>query len=115
MTNNEMLKATSGRDTDDAEGLSDSSDVVMPEGHLPDFEGKPVLASCGHCAYCMDQSDGPEYGPSFYGCEKPGKEHMSNLKGFPFKTPRKCCELSFVYLVDWEAEARKAQQECAGA
>jgi len=30
MVNNEMLKATSGRDTGDAVGLSDSSAVVIP-------------------------------------------------------------------------------------
>lgn len=81
--------------------------LFMPDGHLPDFEGDPVLASCENCAHCIDQSDGPEYGPAFYGCEKEGKEHMSNLKGFPFKTAQKCCELHISFLVDWDEEARK--------
>lgn len=84
--------------------------IVMPEGHLPDFEGNPVLASCDHCAYCMDQSDGPEYGPSWYACEKDGKEHMSNLKGFPFKTAQKCCSLHIAFVVDWAEEARKRNE-----
>ena len=78
----------------------------MEDGYLPDFEGKPVLASCDNCHYRMDQSDGPEYGPAWYACEKPGKEHMSNLKGFPFKTPQKCCELNTAFLVDWGEEAK---------
>lgn len=80
---------------------------TMPAGHLPDREGKPILASCTNCNHCHDQSDGPEYGHSWYGCEKPGKEHMSNLRGFPFETPQKCCELHFVHFVDWDEEAKK--------
>jgi len=80
--------------------------VVVRDGYLPAFDGKPILASCGNCAHCSDMSDGPEYGPSWYACVKPGREFMSNLKGFPFKTPQKCCELSIAYTVDWEAEAR---------
>lgn len=82
-----------------------SDESKMPAGHLPDFEGKPVLASCNSCRHCLDQSDGPEYGPSWYACEKKGKEHMSNLKRFPFKTPQKCCELAYWHLVDWDKEA----------
>jgi hypothetical protein len=80
---------------------------VMCEGFLPDFDGKPVLASCRHCTWCMDESDGPEYGPEWYACEKPGKEHMSNLKWFPFKTAQKCCELSIGFTIDWTAYAKK--------
>ena len=80
--------------------------VVMSDGYLPDFENKPVLASCKNCCHCEDVSDGPEYGSPFYACTKEGKEHMSNLKGFPFKTTQKCCELHIAYLVDWEAEAK---------
>lgn len=90
------------------EKQSDFDRLVIPDGYLPGFDGKPVLASCGNCAHCSDLSDGPEYGPSFYGCEKPGREHMSNLKGFPFKTSQKCCELSFIHLVDWDEEHKKA-------
>ena len=85
--------------------------LVIPEGHLPDFEGSPVLSSCVNCAHCIDDSDGPEYGPSWYICEKPGKEHISNLKGFPFKTPQKCCELHYAFLIDWDDEAKKASRE----
>jgi hypothetical protein len=80
---------------------------VMPDGHLPDYEGKPVLASCQNCHHCSDESDGPEYGPSWYVCAKPGREHVGNLRGFPFKTPQKCCELHIAHMVDWSAEARK--------
>ena len=81
--------------------------VVMRDGHLPDFEGKPVLASCENCTHCMDQSDGPEYGPQWYACEHPEKGYMSNLKGFPFKTQQGCCELHMAFTIDWEAEAKK--------
>jgi hypothetical protein len=79
---------------------------VMPAGYLPAFDGSPVIASCENCANCIDQSDGPEYGPAWYSCEKPGREFMSNLRGFPFTTAQKCCELDVAYLVDWDAEAR---------
>lgn len=78
---------------------------TMPDGHLPDFEGKPILASCMHCSHCSDDSDGPEYGPAYWVCEK--KEHMSNLKSFPFKTAQKCCELHISFTIDWDAEAAK--------
>lgn len=81
------------------------SDVITTDGTLPDFEGKPVIASCINCAYNMDQSDGPEYGPPYFACEKDGKQHMTNLKGFPFKTPQKCCELHFSHMIDWDDEA----------
>lgn len=94
-----------GKSTDTSERPFDL--VVMREGYLPDFEGKPVLASCENCMYCMDQSDGPEYGLPWYACENESKSHMSNLKGFPFKTPQKCCQLDIAYAVDWAEEARK--------
>lgn len=77
----------------------------MKDGYLPDFEGKPVIASCKSCAHCFDDSDGWEYGPPFYSCEK--RPRMANLKGFPFKSSQKCCELHFSFLVDWDAEAKK--------
>jgi hypothetical protein len=79
--------------------------LVMCAGALPDFEGKPVIASCVNCQHCEDVSDGPEYGGPFYACDE--KPHMSNLKGFPFKTPQKCCELHYAHLVDWDAESKK--------
>ena len=78
---------------------------AIPVGYLPDFEGKPVLASCVHCKHCEDVSDGPEYGPSYYECNK--KPHISNLKSFPFKTPQKCCSLNIGFTVDWDAEAKR--------
>lgn len=80
-------------------------DLKSAEDCLPDFEGKPILASCKNCAHCSDESDGPEYGPPWYACEK--KPHMTNLKWFPFKTPQKCCELSIGHTIDWHAEANK--------
>lgn len=74
--------------------------------YLPDFEGKPILASCINCTWCMDQSDGPEYGSAWYACENPKKSHMSNLKNFPFETAQKCCRLGIAHTVDWGKEAR---------
>ena len=70
-----------------------------------------VLASCINCKWNMDQSDGPEYGGAWYACEKPGNEYMGNLNGFPFKTPQKCCDLSFVHMIDWEKEAAKQRMQ----
>lgn len=93
--------------TSPATSGSEVERVVMCDGYLPDFEGKPVLASCTHCWHCADMSDGPEYGGPWYACTKEGKEHMSNLKSFPFKTPQKCCDLHFSFMVDWDAEAKK--------
>jgi len=82
----------------------------IPAGHLPALKGKPVIASCENCAHCVDQSDGAEYGSSFYGCEKKGQERMSNLRGFPFRTAQKCCELHFVHLIDWDPEHLKGER-----
>ena len=81
--------------------------TIKQDGYLPDFEGKPILASCENCEHRQDDSDGPEYGGPRYICAKQGKEHMSNLKGFPFKTAQKCCELHFCFMVDWDAEDKK--------
>ncbi|MCH6256699.1 hypothetical protein MLD52_09085 [Puniceicoccaceae bacterium K14] len=100
------MSGSQSTETRAAKGRSNNG-VVMPDGHLPAFDGEPILASCKNCGWCTDQSDGYEYGPPWYTCEKKGKEHMSNLKGFPFKTAQKCCELDITYLVDWAAEARK--------
>ncbi|MFT5766722.1 MAG: hypothetical protein ACI9DH_000541 [Halioglobus sp.] len=79
---------------------------IDENGCLPDFEGKPIKASCTHCSHCFDDSDGPEYGSAFYNCDK--KPHMSNLKGFPFKTSQKCCSLDIGHTIDWAVEAKKA-------
>ena len=85
--------------------------AVMPKGCLPDFEGRPVITSCANCQYNEDVSDGPEYGCPYYACTKEGKEHMSNLKSWPFKTPQKCFELHSMYVTDWGKIA--AEEELA--
>lgn len=87
------------------------SKVIATDGTLPDFEGKPILASCINCAHKEDVSDGPEYGGPFYACTKPGKEHMTNLKGFPFKAPQNCCELHIAFMHDWDAKEKHAGAE----
>jgi len=81
-------------------------DNQIPKGYLADFEGKPVLASCVHCMHCSDVSDGPEYGPENYACEK--SPSMSNLKGFPFKTAQECCVLHYSFSINWDVEAEKS-------
>lgn len=83
----------------------------MKDGHLPDFEDKPILASCKNCAFYEDVSDGYEYGGPFYACTKEGKEHMSNLKPWPFKTAQKCCALHHMYTVNWAEIAKQEQLE----
>ena len=51
------------------------------------------IANCNNCRHIDDVGDGWEYGmPPWWVCEKPGKQHMSNLKGYPFKTKQKCWE-----------------------
>lgn len=116
MEKTELIEPLEARMTCSEEGATMESEkaeprqvdaLVMPLGHLPDFEGKPVLASCVHCTYCTDESDGPEYGPLWSACKKEGKKHMSNLKGFPFRTAQKCCSLNTAFLVDWAEELRK--------
>ena len=79
----------------------------MEKGYLPDFDGKPILASCQNCEHKEDVSDGYEYGGPFYACTKEGKEHMSNLKGWPFKTPQKCCDLHSMHTTNWAAIAEQ--------
>ena len=57
------------------------------------FEG---LANCESCPHIEDVSDGWEYGQGpYYVCSKPGKQHMGNLRGFPFKTEQKCWSPQF--------------------
>ncbi len=82
----------------------------IPEGYLPDTDGNPVLASCINCKYIDDVSDGWEYGPAWYVCDKKGREHVSNLKSFPFRTSQSCCELSFLHTVDWAKEHRELDE-----
>jgi hypothetical protein len=89
--------------------MNENKIPVIEVGYLPNFEGEPVLASCNHCSYCEDDSDGWEYGPAYYICNK--KPHMSNLKGFPFQTAQKCCVLHFSFMVDWNAVAEKERLE----
>jgi len=69
---------------------------------INDIDGKPVLANCENCKWCDDQSDWTEYGSPWYICSKEGREHVSNLNNFPFKTAQPCCELGFWHFVDWE-------------
>lgn len=47
-------------------------------------------ASCNTCIHIDDVGDGYEYGGSSYVCDKPGRMHVSNLKGFPFQTDQEC-------------------------
>lgn len=82
----------------------DELPTVLKPGFLQDVWGNGVLGSCENCDGCSDESDGPEYGPPWYVCHK--KPHMSNLRGFPFKTAQKCCELAFYHFVDWDAVHR---------
>ena len=73
----------------------------MKDGYLPDYDGLPVKATCEVCTYLTDDSDGPEYGPSWMVCTHSSKSHMSNLKGFPFKTSQKCCVLPYAFTINW--------------
>lgn len=73
----------------------------VPDGYLPDIDGNPVLANCLNCAHITDENDDCYSSKSWYICEKKGREHVSNLKSFPFKTPQKCCTLNFIFMTDW--------------
>lgn len=57
------------------------------------FDG---LANCENCPYIEDVSDGWEYGQGpWWICGKKGRQHVSNLKSFPFKAEQKCWEPDF--------------------
>jgi len=86
------------------------SDNKVEEFEL-DFDGKPVIRSCINCSHNNDVSDGYEYGGPFYACTKAGKEYMSNLKYWPFKTPQKCFDLHSCYAVDWGKIAKMEELE----
>lgn len=83
---------------------------IMPRGYAPDVGGNPILTSCDNCLYCIDDSDGYEYGPSYYICTKKGREHVSNLKYFPFQTPQKCFKLNWIFEVDWDEVAKESEE-----
>lgn len=53
-------------------------------------ENSEALKSvCKNCAHCEDVN-GSDYGFPIYACTKPSRQHMSNLKGFPFNTELAC-------------------------
>lgn len=81
--------------------------LLCDDDHEPDFNGKPILKSCENCAFNEDVSDGYEYGGPFYACTKEGKEHMSNLKNWPFKSAQKCFVIHHMFITDWAEVARK--------
>ncbi len=81
----------------------------MSNETLPDFAGNPVPAICLNCAHCSNEDDSECGSSPWYICEKEGREHVSNLITFPFKKPQACCELHYVHLVDWDAEAKKME------
>ena len=99
------MEAESNKAENEKTGSGHLQHLVMHDGYLPAFDGTPILASCEHCTDCSDVSDGPEYGPAWYVCDK--KPHMSNLKGFPFKTAQKCCILSIGFTADWDTIAKE--------
>lgn len=74
-----------------------------------DVAGKEVPRNCENCDGLYDDSDGPEYGPPIPACSI--KPHMHYLKHFPFKTPQRCFRIAWWHLVDWDAEAKKADEE----
>ena len=65
-------------------------ELIQKNELLNAFIGGSGDCSCLTCPWVSDVSDGPEYGPSWYVCEKEGREFVSNLKWFPFKTPQPC-------------------------
>jgi len=54
-------------------------------------------ANCGTCAYRGTDDDGnfPEHAISWHVCTKSGREHVSNLKSFPFAKEQPCWEPEF--------------------
>lgn len=76
---------------------------------VQDFNGDPVITNCMNCQHNNDVSDGPEYGGPYFACTKEGKEYMSNLKHWPFKTPQKCFDLHYIHHINFAEIARKEQ------
>ena len=74
-----------------------------------DINGNEVPRNCENCDGLYDDSDGPEYGPPVHACSI--KPHMHYLRHFPFKTPQKCFQIAWWHLVDWDAEAKKADED----
>lgn len=99
--NNETSLAATGR--------VDRSVRLRPPATVKDITGDDIATCCENCEHLYDDSDGPEYGPPWPRCYK--KPHMENLKGFPFSTPQHCFELHWCHFVDWEAEARKLDEQ----
>lgn len=84
-------------------------ETVQNQTPAHNFDGREVPRNCENCEGLFDDGDGPEYGPPQPACSI--KPHMAYLKNFPFKTPQKCFQISWVHLVDWHAEARKVEIE----
>ena len=78
--------------------------------HLPDFERKPVLASCENCLYLENENDDLYSSELWHVCNKEGREFVSNLKHFPFKTPQSCCKLADWHLIDYAAIIKEEKE-----
>lgn len=47
-------------------------------------------ANCETCAYLGSDGDGYEYNGTWPVCDNPKRQHVNNLRSFPFKAEQKC-------------------------
>lgn len=96
-----------GKRSNNVEKISSIEELLPGYARTP--FGGDIKMECLNCDHISDESDGLEYGPPWYACNK--KPNMSNLNGFPFKTPLKCWSTPWQATVDWDAEVRKMANE----
>lgn len=77
------------------------------DGYFLADNGEQIKKCCEHCTYISDESG--EYSTrSYWVCvHSESMAGVNNLKNFPFKNGCKHFDPHFIFLVDWEAEAKK--------
>jgi hypothetical protein len=79
-----------------------------PAGYALAFDGEPIKKCCNACIYFQHDQ---EYQYHWYDCNLDTR--IANLKGFPFPNGCKHFDLHWEFTVDWDAEARRMDEEKA--
>ena len=53
------------------------------------------IANCSTCTYLGSDGDGYEYNGTWPVCDNKSRQHVNNLKSFPFKSEQKCWMSNF--------------------
>jgi len=81
---------------------------TAPKGYFLADNGEAIKKSCEACTYISDERGDYAMYP-YWVCDH--VPSANNLPNFPFKNGCKQFFPHYIYTVDWEAEARKVEEE----